>query len=672
MANTEIDSLSLNIAINGLSDRDIQNLESLANSIAKLQRNLRKLELSKLQDIKIPENVKGISGVDYTISKKFDTSNDFEKMFEGIEETFSDFDEDAEKLKGAFGKINNNVTKLKINTKDTSKETDKLLKPKKNTLNKQLNGIDKTLRRIKVISFVKLIRGAINSFVRGLGSGIKNLAMFDSQFNETMSTLSTAKTQIFNSLALTISPFITSLTPLITSISSGLVNISNTVSQITASLKGMSTYTRINTKYMQDYAKSLQKAKGFSFDTFQSLDLQDSMFETANVDEEQIENYEEMYSIIQDIKDTFEMIIGFVKDAGSTIGSFIKQNLGNINDIVARIKEFASVIVETSDFSIFSNTFSVLSEKVLPVIIKIVGAILGLVEKIMKVISPLTDVITGELLPALLELTVTTFEPIYDIITDLSPIIESIINNIVEILVPILQKIVPIIQSVSNIISKIQFAIDYVIGDVLANTPETINRIFEYLQPIVTIIEKIVEAVAFIVDAIESLLNGDWDAFAENMKNAFKQVGLAVLKFFAGFIDGIINAFISFINFIIANDVVKAIVKWFGGGEWKGITERSHIAEDIKGFANGGIVGEVWQMNEYGNPEMLFNANNDGNTSVINIDQLSEAFERAIYNTGLLGAIEEGKVVYIDGRAIAQSRNFKNEINRTNPTLNIK
>ena len=77
-------------------------------------------------------------------------------------------------------------------------------------------------------------------------------------------------------------------------------------------------------------------------------------------------------------------------------------------------------------------------------------------------------------------------------------------------------------------------------------------------------------------------------------------------------------------------------------------------------------------MNEHGNPEMLFNANNSGNTSVINVDQLSEAFERAIYNTGLLGAIEEGKVVYIDGRAIAQSRNFKNEINRTNPTLNIK
>lgn len=669
MANTEIDSLSLNIAINGLSDRDIQNLESLANSIAKLQRNLRKLELSKLQDIKIPENVKGISGVTYDISPTFDLPEGFDEAFKDVEETFT---QASDTMQSDLGKINTDVDKLKVNTKGFEENTKKALNPKKNSLNKQLNGIDKTLRRIKVVSFVKLIRGAINSFVRGLGSGIKNLALFDKQFNETMSTISTAKTQIFNSIALTISPFITSLTPLITSISSGLINISNTVSQITASLKGMSTYTKINTKYTEDYAKALQKAKGFSFDTFQSLDLQDSMYETAEVDETQIENYEEMYSIIQDIKDTFEMIIGFAKDVGSTIGSFIKQNLGNIKEIMSQVKNFTSTFTQSVNFSSFSNIFTALSNKVFPIIIKIMGTFLNTMEKIMKVAEPLINLVLEELVPVLLELMATTFEPIYDSMNDLTPIIESIVKNIVDILVPIIQKLVPIIQSISNIVGRIQWAIDYVIGEVLSNAPETINNIFEYLQPILTIVDKIVDAVAFIVDAIESLLNGDWNAFAENMKNALKSIGLAILKFFAGFIDGIINACISFINAIIANDAVKAIVKWLGGGEWNGITDRSHIAEDIKGFANGGIVGEIWQMNEHGNPEMLFNANNNGNTSVINVDQLSEAFERAIYNTGLLGAIEEGKVVYIDGRAIAQSRNFKNELNRTNPTLNIK
>ena len=57
MANTEIDSLSLDITINGLNDKDVKNLESLANSIAKLQRNLKKLELNKLQEIQIQAGV---------------------------------------------------------------------------------------------------------------------------------------------------------------------------------------------------------------------------------------------------------------------------------------------------------------------------------------------------------------------------------------------------------------------------------------------------------------------------------------------------------------------------------------------------------------------------------------------------------------------------------------
>lgn len=63
MANQQIDSLSLEIAIKGLNERDVKNLESLADSIAKLQRNLKKLELNKLQEIEIPQKLKGFDGV---------------------------------------------------------------------------------------------------------------------------------------------------------------------------------------------------------------------------------------------------------------------------------------------------------------------------------------------------------------------------------------------------------------------------------------------------------------------------------------------------------------------------------------------------------------------------------------------------------------------------------
>lgn len=76
-------------------------------------------------------------------------------------------------------------------------------------------------------------------------------------------------------------------------------------------------------------------------------------------------------------------------------------------------------------------------------------------------------------------------------------------------------------------------------------------------------------------------------------------------------------------------------------------------------------------MNEYGNPEMLYNANGNS-TAVITQEQLARAFENAIFNTGLLDAITDSKNIYIDGKNIAQSKNFKSELNRTNPNLNIR
>ena len=72
MANQEIDSLSLEISIKGLEEKDVKNLESLANSIAKLQRNLKKLEINKLQEIDIPQNIKGVTGVEMPLIKQID------------------------------------------------------------------------------------------------------------------------------------------------------------------------------------------------------------------------------------------------------------------------------------------------------------------------------------------------------------------------------------------------------------------------------------------------------------------------------------------------------------------------------------------------------------------------------------------------------------------------
>ncbi len=674
MANQEIDSLSLEISIKGLDEKDVKNLESLANSIAKLQRNLKKLETNKLQEIDIPQNIRGVTGIEMPLVKQTDTglfneAENFDAVFKDVEVETDKIATNTERAASNIGKINTNVPKIKTSLKganDEAKKTDKNFKKPK----KQLGEVEKQLRRIKTIGLVKLIRGAMQSFIRGMGEGYKNLALFDSSFNETLSTLKTAKTQTFNSLALITAPIVSVITPAVTMISNALIEVSNRVSQITASLKGATTYTKVNSKYAEDYAKSMQKAQTFSFDTFNSLDIQnDNMFETEELDEA-ADKSTDIYTIFSDLKDTFEDVRVFLTDIVKLAGGFLKDNIGNIKEIISQSKEFIDTIKNVLSKINFEKALKNITTN-LSKVIGFVGIILDLVEKILEDITPLIDTITSDLSPALLDMFISVISPIFDIIKAISPIITTLIELIVSVLTPILKVISPIISTIGSIVSRIGEMIAWLVENFLTTQiVDALKDITTLLQPIIEVISWVLKAVGEIFNMIDALLHGDWKGLAESFGKFVASIGIAILKFFAGVIDFIVNGVISAINFIIANEAIKKIVEWFGG-EWNGITWRSNLVGSVPSYANGGIVGELWQMNEYGNPEMLYSANGNS-TAVITQEQLARAFENAIFNTGLLDAITDSKNIYIDGKNIAQSKNFKSELNRTNPNLNIR
>lgn len=665
MANTEIDSLSLNISINGLSDRDIKNLESLSNSIAKLQRNLKKLELSKLQEIEIPQKLKGIDGVELTPT--IDTANvgGMDDAFKDVEETFTQLGNEANTVLPA---INTDVAEIKVNTKGANDELKKTPKTLGKT-SKQLSSMEKSLRRIKVISFVKLIRGALNSFIKGIGQGIKNLALFDEQFNQTMSTLTTAKTQIYNSLALIISPFITALTPLIETLSNGMVRIANTISQISASLNGMTKYTKINVDYMEDYAKSLQKASGFSFDTFETLNTQDSMFETAELDESEVSKYQEIVETIQGLKEALSVVKDAVSQIGGLFNNILKENISNILEIINQSNNFTKTIFSALEQLELDNLFNVLSEEILPTIIQHIGSILQTIGNIVNSLMPLINVILNKLLPAILKILNSAIKPLNSLLENvIFPLVTEIITEIVEVLTPILEIVTDIVEYIGVLLEPINDILSVIIKGVGDFLLPVVKTLYSFIKPIIPMLEMISNVLEIIIDLVESLFSMNFDGFFER----FLDKAVNLVKSFAKLLENVINGFIDFINVIIANDFIKWLVGNFGGEGWKGIEWKADFSSKIPSFADGGIVGEVWQMNEKGNPEMLYNANNNSNTSVINIDQLAGAFERAIINTGLLNAIEESGYVYLDGKVIAQSKSFKNELNRTNPKLSLK
>ena len=169
------------------------------------------------------------------------------------------------------------------------------------------------------------------------------------------------------------------------------------------------------------------------------------------------------------------------------------------------------------------------------------------------------------------------------------------------------------------------------------------------------IIEAIAEVIDGIVDVVKMLFNMDFEGALKRLGNMIMNIGRA----FAKIVDNVINGFVNFANVFIASDFVKDVLKFLNiNKNWQGITFTSTLASRIPSFADGGFVGEVWQMNEYGNPEMLYSANGSS-TAVITQEQLARAFENAIFNTGLLDAITDSKNIYIDGKNIAQSKNFK-------------
>lgn len=693
MANTEIDSLSLDITINGLNDKDVKNLESLANSIAKLQRNLKKLELNKLQEINIPQNLKGIEGVqiapiqssDLTnqvsqfqeeFSKTFDFSEEYGELFRDVENssqevftTFEQLDDKAKNLEGTIGKVNTNMQVLRGSTKQVSNETDKtdknIKKPKK-----QLSEIEKQLKRIKTIGLIKLIRGAMQGFIRGMQEGTKNLAQFDSSFNETMSSMATAKTQIFNSLILIAEPLITTVAPIINEISTAVQEVGNKISMISASMKGMTSYTRTNAKYMEDYANSSQKASRFSFDTFETLNDtgKSDMYETVEIDDTELSSYGDLFSIVNDVKESFGDIKEIISQIGGYLKGFIGDNIGNIKEIFSQSKEFTDTIMGIFSKIDFSKLLKVIT-KLIGDIINNTGIVLDLVEGILEAVSPLIEVIIEDLLPSILEMVNDPINTIFMVIKAISPIITTLVELIASVLTPILKVISPIISTIGSIVSRIVEGIVWLIENFLTTKiVEAIKNITTLLQPIIEIISWVLKAVGEIFNMIDALLHGDWKGLAESFGKFVASIGIAILKFFAGIIDFIINGVIEALNFILTP--LRETIKAFGGS-WDGIPWRSNLVGSVPSYENGGIVGELWQMNEHGNPEMLYNSNN-GSTAVITQEQLAMAFQEAIFNTGLLDAISETKGVYIDGKYIAQSKNFKQELNRTNPGLNIK
>ena len=647
MANTEIDSLSLEIKVNGLNSDDIKNLDKLSKAVSRLTKSLKEADFSKLKDIQVPKGLKNIQIITQNFkdmsstpvsSAVSDIQTSVEDLGGAVSETTTEVSDDLLKIEQGASNVLPNVRREIKATKDEIND-DK----KESFFSKSLGKIGGILKRIKLIAFIKAVRATLNAVVQAVQAGVTNLASFDGAFNETMSNIKTATTTMANSLALIFRPFIEVLEPFITSMSQSLASIGNEVSRLQAVMKGTSTYTKINAKYMEDFSKSSQKATLFSFDTFNTLKTDDKsdMYETASVEksedtekeETRLKFLEQIQNLLQNVMSVISTIVGEVRNLFEYLMPVLTPILAIVNRIIGTVSKFLSTVLQA--------------------------------------LNPLIEVIMGSILGPLLEIIDAVLEPIFVLLDSLiTPVIGEIVTMVVNVLHPILKAIKPILQPIESILRTIGEMVGRMSEALLPALVTIIKSMETALKPIVTAIEYVFNTIADVLEIFDALFHLDFKAFGEKIVKFFKNIFMGLVRFLASILDSIVNGIIEGLNVIFTP--LNAISDFFDWGWNIGIDWRLDLASKVPTYANGGIVGELWQMNEYGNAEMLYNSNNSGDTSVINQAQLSLAFEQAIYNTGLLDLIEKAGIINIDGRDIAQSSNFKRELNRTNPGLNLR
>lgn len=648
MANTQIDSLSLDIRVTGLNKDDIKNIDTLSKAVSRLTKSLKDADFSKLEEIKVPKGMKSIQLITQNFKNSFGSGNDettkedsgLDSVIAQIEDVSKAFSESSSEVEDGDLKIANATE----NVKGSLVSYISMLKKAKQELEgvgtgnkkakKGLNGLQKFFKRFKTVAFIKAVRAILNAIVQAIQQGVTNLAGFDKEFNTTMSRIKTSVTMIVNSLGLIVRPLIETLEPFVTSLAQSFAMVGNEVSRLQAIIKGTNKYTKINANYMEDFAKASQKASLFSFDTFNTLSDTGSsnMFETAEVEGETTDNEEKILSIFSKINALIQNIVKLVKP-------IIKEVLNLVEYLMPAIEILLDIVNE------------------------IIEELSPFIEELLDALDPLFKVILQDLLPALLNLVNAILMPLLkNVIAPILPLVTQIVDVLVKVLVPILDLITMLLNAISPYIQKyLNWLTD------IKMVTELISKIISYWGNIFSVVGIQAE---FLKNVLVDIFHLDFKALGADFKQYFKDLGKSMLGMVGSMFDGIINFIIDSINHI-AKPINKVLKKLKLDVDLK-IDYRSDIASKIQSFANGGIVGELWQMNEYGNPEMLYNSNNNANTSVINQAQLSLAFEQAIYNTGLLEAIEKAGIIQIDGRMIAQSKNFKAEINRTNPNLNIR
>lgn len=143
--------------------------------------------------------------------------------------------------------------KAKRNASELGSETERTTRSTKKELSNIQKAVDRIGRGIKSIVLYKIIYGTIAK----LKEGFQNLARYSDSFNQTLSNMKSASTQMGNSIATMLMPVLQALEPLILKVIKGITNLAETITMYTTAMfTNNTTYVRAK-EVALNYADSL-------------------------------------------------------------------------------------------------------------------------------------------------------------------------------------------------------------------------------------------------------------------------------------------------------------------------------------------------------------------------------------------------------------------------------
>lgn len=117
---------------------------------------------------------------------------------------------------------------------------------------------------------IRSLYALFNKLRSALTDGFKNLAQFSEPVNSGISAITSALSQLKNSLAAAFAPILTTVAPILTQFINMLSSAANAIARLTAALTGQKSYTKA-TAVQKDYAASLEGTAGAAEEASKAL-----------------------------------------------------------------------------------------------------------------------------------------------------------------------------------------------------------------------------------------------------------------------------------------------------------------------------------------------------------------------------------------------------------------